>query len=207
MKRVRATVAVVLPLVGTLLVTSVAMTPAEGAPSTQPTAGATTQPSMSSKGKLRYKLGENSETWDANARERIVKAMDAAVAIYNANGDFDKLVTASHSPSTPTADANYNGRIRFGGQIGLRVALHEIGHTLGVGQHPKWRELIKDGKWTGEHALAQLREFDGPDAVLHADRQHFWPYGLNFDREGSPENFVRHVKMVHAFRRDMGIVE
>jgi hypothetical protein len=35
---------------------------------------------------------------------------------------------------------------------------------------------------------------------------HFCPYGLNQDTEGSPENFRRHVLMVAAFRRDMGIV-
>jgi hypothetical protein len=116
-----------------------------------------------------------------------------------------KQVTASYNVGTPTADGNYNGNIRFGGQIGKRTALHELGHVLGVGTHPKWRGLIVDGKWTGAHALAQLRAFDGPDAVLHADRQHFWPYGLNYDKESSPEFDRRHVLMVAAFRRDLGI--
>lgn len=154
---------------------------------------------------LSYRLTGNVDEWDADKRERIVKAMDAAVALYNQHGHFPKKLTVQYSPGTPTADGNYNGNIRFGGQIGYRTALHEIGHTLGIGTHPKWREFIKDGKWTGEHALAQLREFDGPDAVLHADRQHFWPYGLNFDREGGDVNSVRHVKMIAAFRRDLGI--
>jgi len=157
--------------------------------------------------KLKYKLAEGSENWDADVRKRIVGAMNAAVEIYNANGSFEKTLTVSYSPGTPTADGNYNGSIRFGGQVGKRTALHEIGHTLGVGQHPKWKSFITDGKWTGENALRQLREFDGPDAVLHADRQHFWPYGLNYDNEGGEENFIRHVKMVAAFRKDLGITE
>ena len=131
--------------------------------------------------------------------------MDWAVGLYNQLGQFPKDVTASYNPGTPTADGNYNGNIRFGGQIGKRVALHELAHVLGIGQHPRWNDFVKDGLWTGPHAMAQLHAFDGPTAVLHCDRMHFWPYGLNYDREGSPENFRRHVLMVAAFRRDLGI--
>ena len=35
---------------------------------------------------------------------------------------------------------------------------------------------------------------------------HFWPYGLNYDNEDGTTNRVRHIKMVSAMRRDMGIV-
>ena len=154
---------------------------------------------------LRYRLSGGSEKWPEDRRKRIADAMDAAVALYNKTGVFKKTVTANDSPGTPTADANYDGWINFGGSINARVALHEIGHTLGVGTHPDWQAKVKDGKWTGKHALEQLREFDGKDAVLHADRMHFWPYGLNFDHESSEENDLRHVKMVAALRKDMGI--
>ncbi len=150
-------------------------------------------------------FSDGSEGWPADKRQQIVEAMDSAVALYNQMGEFDKQVTARYNPGTPTADGNYNGNIRFGGQIGKRVALHELGHVMGIGTHPKWDAFVVEGKWTGAYALAQLRAFDGPDAVLHADRQHFWPYGLNFDRESSPENDRRHVLMVAAFRRDLGI--
>lgn len=153
-----------------------------------------------------YHLGEGDAEWPADKRQVIVEAMNSAVGLYNQMGEFDKQVTARYSPGTPTADGNYNGNIRFGGSISKRVALHELGHVMGVGTHPKWQSFIVDGKWTGAYALAQLRAFDGPDAVLYADRQHFWPYGLNFDKESSPENDRRHVLMVAAFRRDMGIV-
>ena len=158
-------------------------------------------------GGLRYRLSDGSENWPPEIRSRIVKAMDEAVALYNEHGRFDKELRVSYSPDTPTADANFNGHIRFGGQIGSRTALHEICHTLGIGTTREYRRLLEDGRWTGEHAVAQLREFDGPDAVLKGDRQHFWPYGLNYDREDGSEQRVRHVKMVIALRKDMGLGE
>ena len=157
------------------------------------------------KGPLTYQLSGGSDQWPEERRKRIVDAMDAAVAFLNEHGDFKKHVTANNSPGTPTADANYDGWINWGGSINRRVALHEIAHTLGIGTHPAWQEHVKDGQWTGKHALRQLREFDGPDAVLHADRMHFWPYGLNYDNESSPENDLRFVKMSAALRKDMGL--
>ncbi len=157
------------------------------------------------KGPLTYQLSKGSEKWPEDRRRAIVEAMDAAVSFLNEHGKFKKTVTANNSPGTPTADANWDGWINWGGTISRRVALHEIAHTLGVGTHARWQANIQDGKWTGKNALRQLREFDGADAVLHADRMHFWPYGLNFDKESSPENDLRFVKMVAAMRKDMGI--
>ncbi len=153
--------------------------------------------------KLSYRLSEGVEEWPLGKRERIQAAMEAAIALYNEHGIFTKCVTANWSPGTPTADANYEGWINFGGSINTRTALHEIAHTLGVGTVEQWHNNITGGKWTGEHALKQLREFDGREAVLHADRMHFWPYGLNYENEDSEENRIRHVKMVAALCRDM----
>ncbi|MES2920474.1 MAG: hypothetical protein V4819_02950 [Verrucomicrobiota bacterium] len=156
------------------------------------------------KGSITYKLSGGSDKWPEDRRKKIVAAMDEGIAFLNKHGHFKKEVTANNSPGTPTADANIDGWINWGGTINRRVAIHEIAHTLGIGTHGKWQENIKDGLWTGKYALEQLREFDGKDAVLHADRQHFWPYGLNQDSESSAVNDVRHVKMVEAIRKDMG---
>lgn len=156
-------------------------------------------------GPLTYGLSDGAEDWPEDRRKRIVDAMEAAVMYFNEHADFEKHVTANNSPGTPTADANYDGWINWGGSINRRVALHEISHTLGIGTHARWSDHLEDGKWTGRHALEQLREFDGPDAVLYADRQHFWPYGLNFDRESDPESDLRFLQMIEAFRKDLGI--
>jgi hypothetical protein len=155
--------------------------------------------------KITYKLSDGSDKWDADPRARIVKAMDEAVAVYNKYGQFDRVLTANWNPGTPTADANFGGWINFGGQIGTRTALHEIAHTLGIGTSPNWAKFARDGKWTGKYGIAQLKQLDGPDAVLHCDHQHFWPYGLNYDNEGGTENFKRNVLMVTAMRADMGL--
>ena len=156
-------------------------------------------------GPLRYRLAQGSENWPAGKKVQIVAAMDEAVAFYNKVGTFDKQIVASYNENVPTADGSFNGNIRFGKQISARTALHEIGHILGIGTVGNWQSFIVDGKWTGQNALAQLRAFDGPDAVLHADRQHFWPYGLNFAKEDVSDARRRHVLMLAAFRADLGL--
>lgn len=157
------------------------------------------------KGSITYQLSEGSEKWPEDRKKSIMAAMDEAVKFLNQHAKFKKELTANNSPGTPTADANFSGWINWGGSISRRVAIHEIAHTLGIGTCEKWGENIKDGLWTGKYALEQLREFDGEDAVLHADRMHFWPYGLNQDNESSKVNDLRHIKMVEAMRRDMGM--
>lgn len=155
---------------------------------------------------LTYQLASSNASWPAAKRTAIISAMEAAVAVYNANGYFPKNLTANYSASVPTAQANYSGWIDFGGSISTRVALHEISHTLGVGTYWNWDPKVNTGKWTGNRALARMALFDGTGSVLNCDGTHFWPYGLNYDYEDSTTNRVRHVKMVSALRWDMGIV-
>lgn len=157
------------------------------------------------KGSITYTLSGGSEKWPEDRKKRIVEAMDDAIGFLNKHGNFKKAVIANNSPGTPTADANIGGWINWGGSINRRVAIHEIAHTLGIGTHENWGKNIKEGKWIGKHGVAKIQEFDGKDAVLHADRMHFWPYGLNQDHESSVENDLRHVKMVEAMRKDMDI--
>lgn len=105
----------------------------------------------------------------------------------------------------PTADANFQGPIRFGGSCNVRVAMHELMHTFGIGTTDQWQHLMKDGVFTGRHATDQMRAITGdPKAVVHGDHQHFWPYGLNYDTEvKSDDDLIRHCLMVEAIRRDL----
>jgi hypothetical protein len=52
-----------------------------------------------------------------------------------------------------------------------------------------------------------LRTLTGnSSAVLNADTQHFWPYGLNQASEAtSADDYVFNTKIVAAIRKDMGL--
>jgi hypothetical protein len=156
-------------------------------------------------GALTYELAGDSGSWPGNIRAQIVYAMDGAVAQYNRHGTFNKHLYVNYNPAVPTAQASYNGTIDFGGQIGYRTALHETAHALGVGTIANWSANLQSGIWTGSNGAQQIHAFDGPSAVINSDGTHFWPYGLNYDNEGGTENFRRHVLMIAAFRKDMGI--
>jgi autotransporter-associated beta strand protein len=161
---------------------------------------------LTASAQLTWSLASGNESWPADKRAAIIAAMTAAVDLYNANGHFPKTLWANYSPGVPTAQASYSGWIDFGGSLGTRVALHEISHTLGVGQVAAWNTNRSGNTWTGTFAINRVKLFDGPSATLNADAMHFWPYGLNFDTEDGTTNRVRHIKMVSAMRRDMGIV-
>lgn len=157
-------------------------------------------------GWITYALAEGHQNWPPNIKKKIVDSMDKAVKIYNTYGNFRKAIVVDYKPSVPTANANYNGKLNFGQSIGERTALHEISHTLGVGTTGKWKQFVKEGVWLGERGQALVRIFDGKEAVLQADEKHFWPYGLNYSREGESQKlYKRHVQMVMVLCQDMDL--
>lgn len=163
-------------------------------------------------GALTYSLASGSASWPADARARIIYIMDGAVAQYNRYGTFTKHLTVNLNSGVPTAQANYDGWIEFGTNASYqtyRTALHETSHTLGVGTTWQWRANLSvptgTGTWVGANGEAQIQALDGAGAVITSDGTHFWPYGLNYESEGNTENYRRHVLMMRAFRRDMGI--
>jgi len=163
------------------------------------------EPAPATRGALTYTLSPGAASWPEAKRTQIVKAMDEALALYNRYAPFEKALRVSYVPSVPTADGNYNGHIRFGGTINTRIALHEISHTLGVGTTGAWQKGLRKGQWTGAGSVALVQGFDGPDTILRGDRQHFWPYGLNYDREDGVVQRVRHVLLVERLCRDMAL--
>lgn len=138
------------------------------------------------------------------AYDLITRAMNAAVARYNNLSGLTKSITAHYDPNVPTADGNINGTIRFGKTAFMteRTALHEISHTIGVGTSGRWRGLGCGGTYNGSRATALVKQYDGQNAVIRCDGQHFWPYGLNQDNEFSQTNADRHVRIVDAMVRD-----
>ncbi|OXU15666.1 LamG-like jellyroll fold domain-containing protein [Sedimentisphaera salicampi] len=158
---------------------------------------------------ITYKLYQPDD-WPADIRSEIETSIKEAVDLYNKYGSFNKNLSIRYAPGVPTANANILGIIKFGGSRSTRTALHEISHTLGVGTYSglynSWDANRDGNQWTGEYASAQVKEFKGPDAVLHADSTHFWPYGLNYSNEDGQLNRVRHIRMVAALRGDMGLM-
>lgn len=152
----------------------------------------------------------NPTAQEEEAYERITCAMTAATAYYNCNTTITKQLSISYTPSVSTADANFNGSIRFGSDRNYMVcatAMHEVGHAVGIGTAPNWSKVSVGGLFQGETAIAKLREITGNAAEeLHSDTQHFWPYGLNYASEAeSTSDLVNHCLMVSAMRKDLGL--
>ena len=138
--------------------------------------------------------------WPSAAhRDAAVAAMQSAVNRYNAYGDFgNHSVYVYYNAGIPTAQASYLGSIGFGGTYpNERVTMHELAHYLGSGTY--------GDPWNGPRGEAMVDQFDGLQAELNGDSQHFWPYGLNYDSEGAEINKQRNVALVYAQRADMGI--
>lgn len=139
----------------------------------------------------------------SDAYTRIEAAMKLAVARHARLGTASKTIRVYYTPGVPTAEANYNGDLRFGSDRAYmteRTALHEISHTLGVGQTTAFDTLCASGNWPT--ALPLLRSWDGSSATISCGGSHFWPYGLNYETEWSETNGDRNVLMVNAMIKD-----
>ena len=90
---------------------------------------------------------------DSSIAAQITASVQEAVALYNQHGSFNKSLNIYYSPDLGlTAQANYYGTITFGTQRSTRVALHEMGHTMGVGTYtgsPSYWDMMVDGNMAG----------------------------------------------------------
>lgn len=155
---------------------------------------------------ITYTLSEaSSPTSDqSDAYAKIKSAMDAAIARHEDNGSTaSKTITVEYNTGVATADGNFNGNIRFGADRAYmteRVALHEISHTLGVGQTNAFTQNCDSNNWPAANEL--LQSFDGSGATISCGGSHFWPYGLNYENEMSDTDADRHVQIINAMLTD-----
>jgi len=169
-------------------------------------------------GNVTYTLTKSASagTDEQSAYPLITKAMDQAVYYYNCYTNITKKLTVTYNASVQTVDGNLNGSIRFGPDTGYMEytrAMHEIGHTVGVGTASNWLTFLPmpDGGgtrvWIGANATAELRGITGVSTdVIKGDTQHFWPYGLNYASEVKSEaDVIDHCRIVMALRKDMGV--
>jgi hypothetical protein len=146
----------------------------------------------------------------ASGQPQVKAAIEEAVPIYNKYGSFNKHLVVYYNSGVPTAQANYDGVITFGGSRNTRVALHEMGHTVGVGTYwgtPSYSSLMVGGVWQGFYGRKLAIEMESPYANgLRGDSVHIWPWGLNYDSEDSFLDRIKHVRIMAALRCDMGIM-
>lgn len=163
------------------------------------------------KGNVTYTLAKSANPTDEEkaAYARITAAFDAAVAYYNNFTSITKTLYVSYNPGTPTADASINGNIRVGSNAGYQktgTALHEMAHSVGVGQHWFWTSnLIIGGVYQGTVANKILRFMTrDATAALKGDTQHFWPYGINGANEDTGDEllYLTNVLVVQGMKAD-----
>lgn len=154
----------------------------------------------------RLQKAANPTSDQADAYRRIENAMTLAVARYTRLAKRpNKSITVQYVPSVSTADGNINGNIRFGkdrSYMTERTALHEIAHTLGVGLSRTFDSRCRNPEVGWPSATKLLKSWDGPSAKINCGGGHFWPYGLNYEREMSETNAERHCLMVDAMLAD-----
>lgn len=161
-----------------------------------------------SSGAISYTLARsaNPNADEQDAYARITQAMDEAVRQYNCYTNLQRAMRVSYNPDVATADGNPNGSIRFGSRASMHhvTAMHEISHVLGVGAGP-FRNLVRDGIYTGAAGTAQLRAISGiADDRIQSDGTHFWPHGLNYISEGQTQaDLINHCLVVEAIVADL----
>jgi len=104
--------------------------------------------------------------------------------------EIGKHITVNYNAGVPTADCSYGGWIRMGANASYQAigtVMHEMNHGVGVGQHTVWygpdspyRETGESGLWYGVRATELIRFLQNDEtAMLHGDKTHMWPYGIN----------------------------
>ena len=145
---------------------------------------------------------------EQDAYKRITAVMDSAVKLYNTYSNLSKFINVYYAPGVPTAEASSNGDLRFGENRSYMVvptAMHEMGHTMGIGTTQEYWDVCKDGVFRNDKVQAKLRELDNdPTKELHCDSQHIWPYGLNQASEAKSEkDLINHVILVETIYQQL----
>ena len=106
------------------------------------------------------------------------------------------------------AHASYGGWMELGSGIycGTGIALHEMGHTVGVGTHWMWGVMRdQDGFWYGDRANKVVQFFRNmTNTKLHGDNTHMGPYGVNGPGadSGRPILYIANAAVHQAMAED-----
>jgi hypothetical protein len=139
--------------------------------------------------------------------QQVANSVAVAAAFYNQYGSFNKHWNVYYNAGIPTAEANYDGYMGFGGSRNERVVFHEAAHTFGMGTTSAYASLIAGGLWRGPYGnQAQFDTYNDYGDGLHGDGHAIWPGGFNYDNE---DGFIQrhwHTRIMAGIRADMGIL-
>ncbi len=167
-------------------------------------------------GTVTYQLQSSVINGGADNRDRIDQAVKSGVYYYNnLTSVKNHHLSVNYNAGTPTAEASYGGYMQFGANPSYQrtgTALHEMNHTIGVGQHWIWyggnsplRAEGSRGKWLGERAnkLVQFLQ-NNTDGYMTGDAVHMWPFGINGAHEDSGDEFLytAHALVTQALGED-----
>ncbi len=139
--------------------------------------------------------------------QQVANSVAVAAAAYNQHGSFNKHWNVYHNPGIPTAEANYNGYMGYGGTRNERVVFHEAAHTFGMGTTGAYANLISGGVWRGFYGnRAQFETYNTYQDGLHGDGHAVWPGGFNYDNEDGFIQRIWHIRIMAGIRADMGIM-
>lgn len=170
------------------------------------------------KGSISYAIRDGG---DADAVERITKAVDTAVGYWNNLTSIPDLsLNVGYDSGVKTAECSYGGYMSVGPDASYQATgtiLHEMLHAVGVipwadtewSRHNLRSSVRSDGKgtgyWLGDRVTEVLRFWDNSDTErLNGDYQHMWPYGINgtFEDKGTESLYVSNGLICQALGED-----
>ncbi|GAA5483102.1 LamG-like jellyroll fold domain-containing protein [Haloferula sargassicola] len=143
---------------------------------------------------------------------QVANSVAVAAAFYNQHGSFNKHWNVYSNAGIPTAEANYDGYMGFGGIRNERVVFHEAAHTFGMGTHGNYFGLIAGGVWRGYWGnQAEINTYlangdGGYDDGLHGDNHAIWPGGFNYDNEDGYLRRLWQTRIMAGLRADLGVL-
>jgi hypothetical protein len=139
--------------------------------------------------------------------QQVANSVAVAAAFYNQHGSFNKHWNVYHNPGIPTAEANYDGYMGYGGSRNERVVFHEAAHTFGMGTHDAYPGRFSGGVWQGQYGnQAQFDTYNDYNDGLHGDGHAIWPGGFNYDNEDGYIERFWHTRIMAGIRADLGIL-
>lgn len=163
-----------------------------------------------------YYLNGSPESWGPDNYSRVKSAVEGGIYYHN---NYTSIRNHNYfvnvNSGTPTAEGGYGGYMQFGTSPGYQrtgTAMHEMAHTIGVGQHYMWygpnsplRQYGGSGGWLGDRTNNVLKFLNNdPYAQLQGDAVHFWPYGINgaFEDNGSDFLYCANALIVEGLGED-----